>query len=231
MKKVYWLRKYHKWLALFVGLQVLIWSMSGLYMTTVNIDIIHGDHLVNMPTDEILQPTQIQPINPQLLQQIAPVFSIELKQYFGRQVYQINTDKGRVFVDVLTGKAVAPLAESIIKDNAVQVYAGNASIESIKLLDKYPDELGGRSQFIWQINYDDWLDSTLYFHPETGQLISKRSDLWRAFDFLWLLHIMDYFGSGGFTGLLFRLLSIASILMALLGSGLLFYRLKGGTEK
>ena len=38
-------RKTHKWLGLFIGLQVVIWSLSGLYMTVVHIDTIHGDHL------------------------------------------------------------------------------------------------------------------------------------------------------------------------------------------
>ncbi|MDP9422061.1 MAG: hypothetical protein M3Q19_04365, partial [Pseudomonadota bacterium] len=42
-------RKTHKWLGLFIGIQVVIWSLSGLYMTAVHIDIIHGDHLVRTP--------------------------------------------------------------------------------------------------------------------------------------------------------------------------------------
>ena len=39
-------RKTHKWLGLFIGLQVVVWSLSGIYMTVVHIDTIHGDHLV-----------------------------------------------------------------------------------------------------------------------------------------------------------------------------------------
>ena len=39
-------RKTHKWLGLFIGLQVVVWSLSGVYMTVVHIDTIHGDHLV-----------------------------------------------------------------------------------------------------------------------------------------------------------------------------------------
>jgi hypothetical protein len=39
-------RKTHKWLGLFIGLQVVVWSLSGRYMTVVHIDKIHGDHLV-----------------------------------------------------------------------------------------------------------------------------------------------------------------------------------------
>ena len=35
---------------LFLGVQFLLWSLSGLYMVTMNIDFIHGDHLVKAPT-------------------------------------------------------------------------------------------------------------------------------------------------------------------------------------
>ena len=41
-------RKTHKWIGLFVGLQVVVWSLSGLYMTIVHIDTIHGDHLIRV---------------------------------------------------------------------------------------------------------------------------------------------------------------------------------------
>ena len=39
-------RRVHKWLALFVGIQAVIWTASGMYMAPAHIDTIHGDHLV-----------------------------------------------------------------------------------------------------------------------------------------------------------------------------------------
>ena len=39
-------RRTHKWLALVVGVQALLWALTGMYMVAVHIDIIHGDHLV-----------------------------------------------------------------------------------------------------------------------------------------------------------------------------------------
>src|SRR3546814_8654362 len=43
------IRRTHKWLALFVGIQVVLWTLTGFYMVTVHIDYIHGDHLVRAP--------------------------------------------------------------------------------------------------------------------------------------------------------------------------------------
>lgn len=39
-------QKLHKWLGLIVGVQLLIWTVSGFYMVLMDIDMIHGDHLV-----------------------------------------------------------------------------------------------------------------------------------------------------------------------------------------
>ena len=39
-------RKFHRWLMLFLGIQFLIWSISGAYMVIFDIDYIHGDSLV-----------------------------------------------------------------------------------------------------------------------------------------------------------------------------------------
>ena len=39
-------RSVHKWLALFVGLQLLVWAVTGFYMVAIDLDFIHGDSLV-----------------------------------------------------------------------------------------------------------------------------------------------------------------------------------------
>ena len=227
MKRIFWLRKTHRWLALIAGIQVFIWSISGLYMTIVDLDIIHGDHLVKEQKAEIIDSTRIMPISKQLIEQLAPIQSIKLKAYFGQSVYEVRSNKKMSFVDALTGEIKEQLTAKVIKLQANEIYAGEANISSIELLAVYPGEIGGRKQSVWQVQYDDWSQATLYFHPQSGRLISKRTDLWRTFDFLWLLHIMEYKGVGGMTGIIFRVFSITSMLMALFGSWLLFYRLKG----
>jgi uncharacterized iron-regulated membrane protein len=56
-------RKTHKWLGLFIGLQVVIWSLSGLYMTVVHIDTIHGDHLIrSLPQKNIAAADLVDPL-------------------------------------------------------------------------------------------------------------------------------------------------------------------------
>lgn len=46
-------RKIHKWLMLFIGIQFVIWSVTGTYMVFFDIDYIHGDSLVVNHQDKI----------------------------------------------------------------------------------------------------------------------------------------------------------------------------------
>ncbi len=38
------IRKTHRYLGLFIGIQFLMWTISGLYFSWTDIDEIHGDH-------------------------------------------------------------------------------------------------------------------------------------------------------------------------------------------
>lgn len=40
----------HKWLALIIGFQLILWFSSGALMSFLSIDKVHGDHLVDRKT-------------------------------------------------------------------------------------------------------------------------------------------------------------------------------------
>ena len=69
----------------------------------------------------------------------------------------------------------------------------------------------------WQVNFSDWANTSLYVSNIEARVITARSDIWRVFDFLWMLHIMDYDERDDFNNPLV-------ILMATLG---LFFVLSG----
>src|SRR3546814_21166972 len=77
------IRRFHKWLALIVGVQALLWTLTGLYMVTVHIDIIHGDNLVRSPAVEPFDLTGLA--SPALVVAAAPGASeVRLQRHFGR---------------------------------------------------------------------------------------------------------------------------------------------------
>ena len=42
-------RKAHRFLGIFIGIQFLFWTLSGLYFSWTNLDEIHGDHYLKSP--------------------------------------------------------------------------------------------------------------------------------------------------------------------------------------
>jgi len=209
-----------------VGIQAVIWSLSGLYMTAIHIDYIHGDHLVKSQKSIDLSTFDIQPLDKKFLGTIGKIKSIQLKAFRQQPAYFIRTDETLLKIHGVTLKLLPELNESDITEIANDIYAGSHKILKVELLERYPDELGGHKKPIWLVEYDDWLQSSLYFLPETGQLRSKRSNLWRIFDFLWMLHIMDYESREDVNNNLLTLASLLGVFFVLSGLGLLYCRFR-----
>ncbi|MCG8380149.1 MAG: hypothetical protein MI865_11840, partial [Proteobacteria bacterium] len=48
-----WLRKIHRYLGLFVGIQLLLWVVSGIYFVFNDIERVRGNHLRGTPIADI----------------------------------------------------------------------------------------------------------------------------------------------------------------------------------
>lgn len=214
-------RKTHKWLGLFVGLQVVIWSLSGLYMTAVPIGIIHGDHLVRelpraaVPASALADPVAVAAAN--------GASGLRMALVAGRPAYVLNSESGERVVDARSGRPLAPPDEAEIRRIAAATYTGKEPITSARLIDEVPGEVRGRKPPLWRVEFDHWNKPTLYFSPTTGELLARRHELWRIFDFVWMLHIMDYDERENVNNLLLRIFTWGAVLMALSGAWLLFF--------
>ena len=76
---------------------------------------------------------------------------------------------------------------------------------------------------LWAVHYEEAGDTTLYFSPYTGDIVARRHNLWRIFDFVWMLHIMDYDTRDDVNNALLRIASMTGVLFALSGAWLLLY--------
>ena len=214
-------RKTHKWLSLFIGLQVVIWSLSGLYMTAVHIDIIHGDHLVReAPVRKADASTLRDPIA------VAAANGAEgarLAWVRDRPAYALTTEAGDKVVDALSGSPVAAPSEAEIRSIAKSTYTGKEEIASAALITQIPGEIRGRKPPLWRVEFDQWNKPTLYFSPTTGELVTRRHELWRIFDFVWMMHIMDYWTRDNINNPLIRVFTWGAVLVVLSGAWLLLY--------
>jgi hypothetical protein len=184
-------RRTHKWLAVIVGLQAVLWTLSGLYMTAVHIDIIHGDHFVRTPEPRPVQANSI--MDPLAAgRSVARAESVKLNWLLDRPTYIVTSRGKQVLLDARTGSVIPPPSKAEIRRLALFWFTGKEALSSVTLIHELPGEVRGRKPPLWRAEFDGWNKPTLYISPTTGELLTRRHELWRIFDFVWMLHIMDY---------------------------------------
>ncbi len=216
-------RSLHKWLALLVGAQLFLWTLSGFYMVVVDLDVIHGDMLVqNM--QQTLDPKEQMPLPVSaILARFPQATGVTLEPQMGKSIYLVRTDDSVHRVDAVTGTVLTPLDRAMAVSLAEYHYSGLGAVARAVLLD---DDLPGEVRFasapLWRVDFDDRWGSTFYVDPLSGHLLARRHTLWRIFDFLWMLHIMDYEEREDVNNSLLRGLSFLAVIFVLSGGWLLF---------
>ena len=222
MKPAFWSRRLHKWLGLLVGIQALLWMVSGLYMTAISIDLIHGDHLAHLEQGE-LRPAQLAAAPQRAAAPFSGVTGFRIRQSQGSEVYQVRHAGGVALVDARSGRPLAAPDEKTVRALAASYYQGEGELARAQLLTELPGEVARRKAPLWRADFDDGAGSTLYISPQTGELVVKRHTLWRVFDFLWMLHIMDYDTRTDINNPLLRIAAGAGTLFAFSGLWLLWF--------
>ncbi len=224
-------RTLHKWLGLFLGLQLVLWMLSGFYMVVVDLDFIHGDPLVRnvqVPLAGGLPQTAFGDV----AHRYANVTEVSLKALpgFDAPVYEVTSNGHKVLVDGAAGHQLSPLLDGRIRELARHYYAGKGKLVGIGLLESDPPlEIQGRSLPLWRADFDDWLETSLYIHPDTGTLVTRRHRFWRWFDFLWMFHIMDFDTRTDMNNGLLRATTILGLVTVISGGWLLYFSFRRKT--
>lgn len=199
-------------------------------MVAVHIDYIHGDYLVRNAAPEqrrlegLVTPAAVVAAQPDARE-------VRLQTLLDRPVWRVETKDGAYVVDARSGQRLSQLTELQAREIARRIYTGRPDIVSAKLLTKAPLEMQSRKPPYWRIEFEGWNQPTLYISPTTGELISRRHNLWRIFDFVWMMHIMDYEGRTNVNNPLLRVATWSAVLMALAGAWLLYWSFPARKKK
>ncbi len=231
-----WLRKVHKWIGLILGIQVLLWFVSGLVMSFLPIEIVRGEHLV---PDDPATPVDVAALTmplPAVLKGFSgsQVKEVRLRNLLGRPVYEVMAGEESALIDASDGRRLDPLSEETAIEVARSQFMGAGEVRAVTLIrepniDTGPNTGSGpkRELPLWQVSFDDIDNTRLYISPATGRRVLVRTDTWRFFDFFWMLHIMDYQGRVDINSALLVAATAISLVLILTGLWLIFYSFTG----
>ena len=216
-----WLITLHKWAALIIGLQVLAWVAGGLVMSTIPIQQVRGEHNIAEQATEIDLSGVMAPGEVAAIADIIPT-SVELRVWLGRTVYEFGRESGAaLIVDAATGEVLSPIDEEAAIAVALADYAGDPDVHAVTFFSEATWE-SRRPEPSWRVDFADGEGTRLYISTATGEVIARRNDTWRFYDFFWMLHIMDYGDRSHFNHPLLILASLFALGMSLFGFVLLF---------
>ena len=216
------LRKLHKWLGLIVGLQVILWTVSGLVFAWLDHHEVSGEHSVH---EVLAQPlTNSRPLAEpaRWLNDLNSdeIVEIRLMSVVDAWVWRVETTRGVVLRDAESGR-IWNLTQQLVRRLALQHYAGSGQLASVAFHPSATLETRG-SGAAWEARFDDDRGTTLYFAADDGRLVQTRNDDWRLFDFFWMLHTMDYQGRDNFNNPLVITTGFAALWLSVSGFLLLF---------
>ncbi|MFC5372394.1 PepSY domain-containing protein [Brevundimonas faecalis] len=225
MKVLRYSTQIHKWVGLIVGIQVLFWVGGGLVMTAIPIETVRSEHRLKPPKPAALPLDQALPLAEiARLSGVAPARA-ELKSTQRGPAWILTPVEGTpVTVAAATGRPFAPMTANEAAALAVAAYRGEAAPRPAVLLDPAPKETG-REGPIWRVDFQDAERTAFYLSPQTGEVVTRRSAVWRFYDFFWRLHILDFKNGDNFNHPLLVGLTLLTLSIVITGFILLWIRL------
>ncbi|MEZ5938087.1 MAG: PepSY domain-containing protein [Hyphomonadaceae bacterium] len=222
----------HKWLGLIVGLQLLVWTASGLFFAVFPIENVQGVKLWRAPDRETIDLSQVKVTMQEALARVAedrPVRAT-LTTLAARPVYEIEGEIGVFLVSAETGSVLSPIDETIARDVAQTAWMGGGKLSSMTYFAQAPREAGGTGD-VWRADFEGPGHRALYIRGVDGHPGPARTDLWRTYDFFWSLHIMDYVDRENFNTPWLIAVASLGLSLVLFGIVLVIHRFTRGVLK
>jgi uncharacterized iron-regulated membrane protein len=215
------LRRIHKWIGLILGLQFAIWTVSGATMALLDMKTVTGGK-----TRAAAAPPALPTANgawPQVRRSLGgqPITAIAVRPLLERQVFEVATPAGVRLFDAKDGRPVA-IDGLLARRVAEASYTGDGRVRSVVPLRELELAVREHKLPILRVDFADEANSSFYVSAETGKLLERRNDTWRLWDFVWMLHNMDYANRTSFNHPLIVVLAFGIIWLAITGFWLLF---------
>ena len=185
IKRQRWVRRWHRGIAMLTSVQLLLWTLSGVYFSFIDIDYVRGHHYEAEASSTVFDLSALQKI-----------------RLSGQQMTILERLPGELIVGVRSegvmswrnaqGDALAYLSSAEALDLARQRTTLDPDV--VEWVDRGApgSEYRGAPLPLWRAFSADSPAEVAYLNASSGELVSVRHEAWRWWDFLWSLHIMSY---------------------------------------
>ena len=201
MKPKRLIRTVHRYLSIFISIQLLLWTISGIYFAYNKIELVRGE--------QYRLPLKIE---------------YRIFERLDQMIMEKNDNGIKSYLSHPDGLNIGPISS----EEAIKIATEKTSLNPIdaELLTEANRgaEYRGRDLPIYKVTTDSQDGVNIYINPMTGSVSAIRSDSWRLWDLFWALHIMDYQDRDNINNLLLKILSILALVTSISGIALFFIK-------
>lgn len=226
-------RAWHRWLGAVFGIQFLFWTLGGLYFSWTSIPTVRGDDIRKeappLTLDSLPDATLRRAIgafrgkHPGA--EIHELSWVERRQGGGQLLLRFHSEgrERHARIDPVRAALMPDISPEQAAAIAVEAVKPKVQVAGVTLLESAPagHEYREKPLPAYAVRLTGEADCTVYVGRETGEVHSIRNSRWRVFDFLWMLHIMDYRGRDDINNWILRIASLLGLIT--LASGYLLF--------
>ncbi len=208
-------RKTHKYLSILISIQLLLWTISGIYFAFNQIELVRGEQY-RLPQVFSVDLSKVNLV-------LDSVKSIQVARRFGEEILIVRKEAGTEYLN-LEGVAL----EKLSKTQATSIVSAVTSLTPLaveEINDPEPgSEYRGRNLPLFKVITQDQENDEInvYVDAISGQVVAIRSEQWRLWDLMWGLHIMDWETRDEINNWLLKLFSVLALISSLTGVFIFF---------
>ena len=208
-------RKTHKYLSILISIQLLLWTISGIYFAFNQIELVRGEQY-RLPQVFSVDLSKINLV-------VDSVKSIQVARRFGEEILIVRKEAGTEYLN-LEGAAL----EKLSREQATSIVSSVTSLTPFaveEINDPEPgSEYRGRNLPLFKVITQDQENDEInvYVDAISGQVVAIRSEQWRLWDLMWGLHIMDWETRDEINNWLLKIFSVLALISSLTGVFIFF---------
>ena len=209
------IRKIHKYLSLFISLQLLLWTASGIYFAYNKIENVRGEQYREQTSFSV----DLSKIN----FEVEDISTLSFANRLNERVVVIRDTQGKKYFD-FDGN----LIDKISFEDALKVVKTKTNLSPLLVEEvteaKKRAEYRGRDLPIFRVVSKNKKNEEInvYVNPYSGDISAVRSTQWRIWDLLWGFHIMDWQDRDNIGNIFLKIFSVLALLSAITGIVLFF---------